>query len=72
MTADFRVAPLVTTPAQRAYTRASFVIDDRVPGLTKTFDEPLPAAAGAKVLSQTTSAARDTMRTEQDEPTTTR
>lgn len=39
--ADFEVLPYVTTPDAPAYTRASFVIEDRVPGLHQTYTRPL-------------------------------
>ena len=42
MTADFRVVPYVTRPGAPAHTRATFVIEDRVPGLYQTGDQPTP------------------------------
>ena len=46
LAADFTVLQYVTTPGAPAYTRASFVIEDRVPGLHQTYDRPVdPAAA---------------------------
>ncbi|HWN34125.1 MAG TPA: alkaline phosphatase D family protein [Pseudonocardia sp.] len=36
LTADFRVLPYVTRPRAPVETRASFVIEDRVPGLSRT------------------------------------
>lgn len=46
LSADFEVLPYVSTPGAPAYTRASFVIEDRVPGLHQTYDRPLdPIAA---------------------------
>ncbi|GLZ60166.1 alkaline phosphatase D [Micromonospora sp. NBRC 107095] len=44
LTADFDVLPYVSRPDAPAYTRASFVIEDRVPGLHQTADNPLPSA----------------------------
>ncbi|MFG1878830.1 alkaline phosphatase D family protein [Sphaerisporangium sp. NPDC049003] len=41
MTADFRVLPHVQTPGSEAYTRATFVIEDRVPGVRQTYLRPL-------------------------------
>ena len=38
--ADFRVVPSVTTRDAPVYTRATFVIEDRVPGLRQTYDRP--------------------------------
>ncbi|WP_117215470.1 alkaline phosphatase D family protein [Allorhizocola rhizosphaerae] len=42
--ADFKVVPFVTTPGAPAYTRASFVVDDGVPGLHQTYDRPIDPA----------------------------
>ncbi|GIF11468.1 alkaline phosphatase D family protein [Actinoplanes teichomyceticus] len=44
MTADFVVLPYVSRPGAQAHTRASFVIEDRVPGLTRIADDPTPTA----------------------------
>ncbi|MFJ1542615.1 hypothetical protein ACIODS_29160 [Micromonospora chalcea] len=44
LTANFDVLPYVSRPDAPAYTRARFVIEDRVPGLNLTYDRP-PAAA---------------------------
>jgi alkaline phosphatase D len=41
LTADFRVVPKVTTPGAEAHTRATFVIEDRVPGVRQTYDRPI-------------------------------
>ncbi|GAA4700797.1 alkaline phosphatase D family protein [Phytohabitans rumicis] len=38
--ADFKVVPYVTTPGAPVYTRASFAVEDRVPGLHQTYDRP--------------------------------
>ncbi|MDY7084656.1 MAG: alkaline phosphatase D family protein [Actinomycetota bacterium] len=40
LTADFRVVPYVTRPGAPVHTRATFVIEDRVPGLHQTADNP--------------------------------
>ncbi|WP_328419063.1 alkaline phosphatase D family protein [Micromonospora sp. NBC_00389] len=45
LAADFDVLPYVSQPGAPAYTRASFVIEDRVPGLHQTADTPVPSAA---------------------------
>ncbi|MFC6022744.1 alkaline phosphatase D family protein [Plantactinospora solaniradicis] len=48
-TADFKVLPQVTTPGAPVHTRASFVVEDRVPGLHQTYDRPVdPATATAR------------------------
>ena len=39
--ADFKVVPFVTTPDAPVYTRASFTVEDRVPGLQQTYLRPL-------------------------------
>jgi alkaline phosphatase D len=39
--ADFKVVPFVTTPDAPVYTRASFTVEDRVPGLHQTYLRPL-------------------------------
>jgi alkaline phosphatase D len=44
LTADFRVVPYVTRPGAPVHTRASFVIEDRVPGLHQTADDPTPGS----------------------------
>ena len=44
LTADFRVLPYVTRPGAPAYTRATFVAEDRVPGLHQTYARPLDPA----------------------------
>jgi len=41
MAAEFRVVPYVDRPGAPAHTRASFVIEDRVPGLHQTYDRPI-------------------------------
>jgi alkaline phosphatase D len=42
MTADFQVVPYVTRPGAPVHTRATFVVEDRVPGLHQTADNPTP------------------------------
>ncbi|MBQ1025439.1 alkaline phosphatase [Micromonospora sp. C95] len=51
LTADFDVLPFVSSPGAPARTRARFVVEDRVPGLHLTRDDPPAAArsAGADV-----------------------
>jgi alkaline phosphatase D len=44
MTADFRCLPYVSRPGAEAFTRASFAVHDREPGLDLTYDNP-PADA---------------------------
>ena len=65
MTADFRVLPYVTRPGAAAHTRASFVIEDRVPGLNQIADSPTPG--GAAVLRAGDLGA-DTVRQETGRP----
>ena len=45
LTADFVTLPYVTTPGAPATTCASFVIEDRVPGLNQVADNPTPGAS---------------------------
>jgi alkaline phosphatase D len=47
LTADFRVLPFVSIPGAEAHTRATFVIEDRVPGLQQTADAPTPVSRTA-------------------------
>ena len=55
----------VQTPDAEVFTRASFVIEDREPGLHQTADNP-PAAAAARTL--TAAAADDTVAWETARP----
>jgi alkaline phosphatase D len=53
--ADFKVVPYVNTPGASVHTRASFTVEDRVPGLHQTYDRPLdPAVLSADLLPDTT------------------
>jgi alkaline phosphatase D len=47
LSADFRVVPYVTRPDAPVHTRATFVVEDRVPGLHQTADNPAPGAQSA-------------------------
>ncbi|GAA4594776.1 alkaline phosphatase D family protein [Planotetraspora phitsanulokensis] len=47
MTADFKVVPHVQTPGSEAYVRATFVVEDRVPGVQQTYLRPLDPALKA-------------------------
>jgi alkaline phosphatase D len=42
MDTDFRVVPHVSVPDAPVDTRASFTVEDRVPGLNLTYERPLP------------------------------
>ncbi|MEU5790918.1 alkaline phosphatase D family protein [Micromonospora purpureochromogenes] len=65
LTADFAVLPYVTRPDAPAYTRASFAIEDRVPGLHQTYDRPpAPTARLAPAIDQD----RHTVDTETSRP----
>ncbi|MEV4407397.1 hypothetical protein AB0J66_34950 [Actinoplanes sp. NPDC049598] len=59
MTADFRVVPYVTTPGAPVRTRATFVIEDRVPGLHQTASAPSPSSPSPRSIG-----AEDTVRQE--------
>jgi alkaline phosphatase D len=56
MTADFRVVPFVTRPGAPVHTRATFVVEDGVPGLNQTADNPTPGPA-ATLSAEDLSAA---------------
>ncbi|GAA4558668.1 alkaline phosphatase D family protein [Planotetraspora kaengkrachanensis] len=47
MTADFKVVPYVQTPGAQAYVRATYVVEDRVPGVQQTYLRPLDPALWA-------------------------
>ena len=66
MTADFQVLPYVTTPGAPVHTRATFVIEDRVPGLHKIADTPTPP--GAAATARATDLADATVRQETERP----
>ena len=48
LTADFRCVRAVTEPDAPVFTRASFVVEDRVPGLHQTKDNPSPVGSRAR------------------------
>ncbi|GAA5060731.1 alkaline phosphatase D [Thermocatellispora tengchongensis] len=54
ITADFKVVPFVTQPGAEAHVKATFVIEDRVPGVQQTYLRPVDPSA-------TTRAAIDTI-----------
>ncbi len=65
LTADFRCVPAVTVPDAEVFTRASFVIEDRVRGLQQTADNPLPARSAARrALPSDQQIIEDTIREE--------
>ncbi|MFI5936165.1 alkaline phosphatase D family protein [Actinoplanes sp. NPDC051494] len=66
LTADFRVLPYVTRPGAPAHTRATFVIEDRVPGLQQLADTPTPGGAVSSLRSDDLGAA--TVRQETERP----
>jgi alkaline phosphatase D len=53
--ADLTVVPYVSTPDAPAYVRASFAVEDGVPGLHQTYDRPVAStlAPGADLAEQT-------------------
>ncbi|HWS38816.1 MAG TPA: alkaline phosphatase D family protein [Actinoplanes sp.] len=63
LTADFVVLPYVTRPGATAHTRATFVIEDRVPGLQRVADAPTPSAG-----LRASGPAEDTVRQETERP----
>ena len=42
--ADYRCVPRVSVQGDPAFTRASFKVEDRVRGMTQTYDNPLPSS----------------------------
>lgn len=63
LTADFVVLPYVTQPGAAAHTRATFVIEDRVPGLQRVADDPTPSSG-----LRASGPAEDTVRQETERP----
>ncbi|HYN94776.1 MAG TPA: alkaline phosphatase D family protein, partial [Pilimelia sp.] len=51
LSADFTVLPYVSTPGAPAHRRATFVVEDRVPGLHQTYDRPLDPAPLARTAA---------------------
>ncbi|MDF9716001.1 alkaline phosphatase D family protein [Nocardioides sp. ChNu-153] len=67
MRVDHRCVPVVTTPDAQAFTRRSYVVEDRVRGMQQVADAPLAAAAGARArraLPSDEQVVRDTVREE--------
>jgi alkaline phosphatase D len=67
LTADFVVLPYVTTPGAAAHTRATFVIEDRVPGLHQIADSPTPSAA-LRSAGEPVDLGAETVRQETERP----
>ncbi|KAA9374641.1 alkaline phosphatase [Microbispora cellulosiformans] len=65
MTADFRVVPRVSVPGAEACTRATFVVEDRVPGVQQTYLRPFSPPSAARTAGVT---AEDTIRQETERP----
>ncbi|NBE98234.1 alkaline phosphatase [Nonomuraea sp. KC401] len=63
MTADFKVVPQVQTPGGEVYTRATFVVEDRVPGVQQTYLRPLDPAARSRPMT-----VDETVRLETERP----
>ncbi|PRY53999.1 alkaline phosphatase D [Knoellia remsis] len=61
MTARFRCVPFVTTPGAEAFTRATFVIEDGVPGLQEVQAAPRPERMSSRTDAQ---KIADTIRAE--------
>ncbi|WP_278045656.1 alkaline phosphatase D family protein [Micromonospora kangleipakensis] len=68
LAADFVVLPYVSRPDAPAYTRASFVIEDRVPGLHQTYDHPPAPTARSLSTEADGDAGRDTVEAETARP----
>lgn len=65
LTADFRCVPQVRTPGAAAFTRATFVVEDRVPALNLTYDRA-PVSTFARPDAE--DVARDTIEWETARP----
>ena len=65
LTADFQVVPYVTQPGAPVHTRATFVIEDRLPGLHQIADNPTP---GSRSTLATDDLGAATMRQETEPP----
>ncbi|MFY1703559.1 alkaline phosphatase D family protein [Micromonospora sp. WMMA1923] len=63
LAADFEVLPYVSRPGAPVHTRASFVVEDRVPGLHQTYDRPVDPSAAARRVDPA-EAARQTVQSE--------
>ncbi|MEV4839364.1 alkaline phosphatase D family protein [Nonomuraea sp. NPDC049486] len=64
LTADFKVVPTVREPGAEAHTKATFVIEDGVPGVQQTYLRPLdPSARSSGQMT-----AEDTVRWETERP----
>ncbi|MGP3933954.1 alkaline phosphatase D family protein [Nonomuraea sp. KM88] len=63
MTADFKVVPQVQTPGGEVYTRATFVIEDRVPGVQQTYLRPVDPALRSQPMT-----VEETVRLETERP----
>ncbi|NUS08594.1 MAG: alkaline phosphatase [Nonomuraea sp.] len=64
LTADFKVVPQVREPGAEAYTRATFVVEDRVPGVRQTYLRPMDPTISPR--RQVT--VEDTVRLETERP----
>ncbi|MGW3345370.1 alkaline phosphatase D family protein [Nonomuraea rubra] len=64
MTADFKVVPQVQTPGSEVYTRATYVIEDRVPGVQQTYLRPLDPT----LRSRAAMTVEETVRLETERP----
>ncbi|MEO3796266.1 alkaline phosphatase D family protein [Nonomuraea sp. B10E15] len=63
MTADFKVVPQVQTPGGEVYTRATFVIEDRTPGVQQTYLRPVDPALRSQPMT-----VEETVRLETERP----
>ncbi|MFF5212074.1 hypothetical protein [Streptosporangium sp. NPDC000396] len=53
LTADFKVLPHVTQAGAEAHTKATFVIEDQIPGVRQTYLRPLePSVARTPEIDQ--------------------
>ncbi len=67
MTVDFRCLSQVRSPGAEAFSRATFVVEDRRPGLNLTAEQPVPGARSLRGRSAR-DLGRETIRLETERP----
>ncbi|WP_182899039.1 alkaline phosphatase [Microbispora sp. H10830] len=68
LTADFKVVPVVSAPGSEVRTRATFVIEDRVPGVQQTYLRPLDPSIAARREITAEDMVEETVRQETERP----
>ena len=64
LTADFKVLPQVREPGAAVHTKATYVIEDRVPGVRQTYLRPVDPA----LRLRTEMTVEETVRLETERP----